>query len=1140
MPSTAAARPSPQEDAGQAKSSFSSSSSLSPAHKMNMMMESPTSRSMAALSQSVSPVQYAPSPPPKKSVAADASDAHHKYHGDDDESTSCCSSTGLHMQKQQQNKKTTATKSKISKKDLALSSTSFSVSSAWHQKNKTTKTNNNNTNKSITKRSVINAPKNKRTGHLVVGSSSSRNGQTTTNGSKTGRKTPTSRAVAKSSSSFKNTKAAKEAPNNGCGGDDDEGSGNVNYPFCKLCVYEDQMARDGGRRPRGGVPTVHHSWCPENPTSERGENRLRIILTGRNELKCQGCEKEYKTGKVVPSKGHNMACRQNTKKILSQLKKEYDHQSKKKQQPKKQSKTGTSTAATTTSTNQTKRKRGQDDDSEDDSDAVDCNSSVDSQDEISEYKPSKKGSAIHTIRPTKKRQTTTTTTMSTTSKTKKKQLTTKRKPGSKNSSRVHGSKLPETPYQPSKSSLETDEESDEEEEEIQLIPKWVPVDDNPWGPEGYVFGDVVLFGQQDSGMWHPETALPSSRYVTEPFQADSKYRITHFTPEEGLSVLSLRRDPLGNRPWGFEVTRDEFGHACLVSSVDVASPASAATLVGGSWSWSTDAPSPHGLNQNDMILSINGQQIGGMTVETLAVELQSTGSHLQLVVSRYKHRKEAAERFAKAEREVLDTMDAAARDDRLLGWKEIGNGPLEARKIDYSKENELTNNADNNNQNDLSSESPILDEHERPGDIQATSRNYDEESREKSFEIFKTTECVEIAEDGVDSSVSNESSLAHAKDGCVCGKIHSSQSHHLFWVQCEGCATWFDVAEECVGFSKAEVESIQSFHCRACKPLECESTAGFLEGKGTKIQGDKKTKARTLDDDVDDEDEMNHGTRRATATSCPRDDSSPLANSRKIGDVSTAKELLTSKGWKLVGSFWWYSPDGKTKKRGLKAAIAHLDNNDMGVTGHVSPSAIDTCANSKKTMKEELIEHGWEIEDRTKQNYLCRSPGGTKYRGIANAHSRMKETNRGRSMGSLQVQNIDEADNLDESNTAKQHKPASRSRKKRTVSEAVSSSSRQSPRIARKNLAPGARGPSETDKKEEQGPQKDFNGFDVGDLVEVEQHSWPGKNVYAGRAKIIERYEDENGNRMYSIKYTILKITIHNVGETYISPAVEY
>ena len=42
-----------------------------------------------------------------------------------------------------------------------------------------------------------------------------------------------------------------------------------------------------------------------------------------------------------------------------------------------------------------------------------------------------------------------------------------------------------------------------------------------------------------------------------------------------------------------------------------------------------------------------------MTVETLAVELQSTGSNLQLVVSRYKHREEAAERFAKAEREVL-------------------------------------------------------------------------------------------------------------------------------------------------------------------------------------------------------------------------------------------------------------------------------------------------------------------------------------------------------------------------------------------------------------------------------------------------------------------------------------------------------
>ena len=49
---------------------------------------------------------------------------------------------------------------------------------------------------------------------------------------------------------------------------------------------------------------------------------------------------------------------------------------------------------------------------------------------------------------------------------------------------------------------------------------------------------------------------------------------THHHPE--VVLLSLIRDHSAQIPWGLEVSRDEFGHACLVTSVVPMSPAAEA------------------------------------------------------------------------------------------------------------------------------------------------------------------------------------------------------------------------------------------------------------------------------------------------------------------------------------------------------------------------------------------------------------------------------------------------------------------------------------------------------------------------------------------------------------------------------------
>ena len=53
--------------------------------------------------------------------------------------------------------------------------------------------------------------------------------------------------------------------------------------------------------------------------------------------------------------------------------------------------------------------------------------------------------------------------------------------------------------------------------------------------------------------------------------------------------------------------------------------------------------------------------------------------------------------------------------------------------------------------------------------------------------------------------------------GCVCGKTHPHPIK-VFWIQCESCDAWYNVAEECVGFDEHTAEKIDKWCCWACNP----------------------------------------------------------------------------------------------------------------------------------------------------------------------------------------------------------------------------------------------------------------------------------------------------------------------------------
>lgn len=75
--------------------------------------------------------------------------------------------------------------------------------------------------------------------------------------------------------------------------------------------------------------------------------------------------------------------------------------------------------------------------------------------------------------------------------------------------------------------------------------------------------------------------------------------------------------------------------------------------------------------------------------------------------------------------------------------------------------------------------------------------------------------------DSVDSSTEDEYKEEEGAEnpwlGCVCGQTHPHPIK-VFWIQCEGCDAWYDVAQECVGFDADAAEKLEEWFCWACAP----------------------------------------------------------------------------------------------------------------------------------------------------------------------------------------------------------------------------------------------------------------------------------------------------------------------------------
>lgn len=281
-----------------------------------------------------------------------------------------------------------------------------------------------------------------------------------------------------------------------------------------------------------------------------------------------------------------------------------------------------------------------------------------------------------------------------------------------------------------------------------------------------------------------------------------------------------------------------------------------------------------------MIMTVDGKEVGGMTVESFNLTLELAGSELVLVVSRYKC---LSQESALQETQLLSEVDKHINDPSRLHWADIGGGTSAFRK--YSKMEETGRLFQSSSESPLSVHSKTSPKHirasnplknrnlsllepvgskeeevnfstskkqsEAPSSIKqvdniaehqdASIRRHEEQSENSSvLSSVEPTDLRSVLEVDEESSNSDEfGEDGNAWCGCVCGKEHRTKGNY-FWIQCEACCTWFNVYERCVGFGKKEAETMEEWTCWACEEGKSLKSCDKAEQKREFLKQDRE------------------------------------------------------------------------------------------------------------------------------------------------------------------------------------------------------------------------------------------------------------------------------------------------------------
>ncbi len=99
---------------------------------------------------------------------------------------------------------------------------------------------------------------------------------------------------------------------------------------------------------------------------------------------------------------------------------------------------------------------------------------------------------------------------------------------------------------------------------------------------------------------------------------------------------------------------------------------------------------------------------------------------------------------------------------------------------------------------------------------EATKKEAKRKSAAKTSQKNAARRCEVIKDTEEDDSVNI--SLYEGEEpwlSCICGKTHPSPIH-VFWIQCDGCKSWYNVSPKCTGFDQDQAKNLEKWHCPAC------------------------------------------------------------------------------------------------------------------------------------------------------------------------------------------------------------------------------------------------------------------------------------------------------------------------------------
>jgi hypothetical protein len=232
-----------------------------------------------------------------------------------------------------------------------------------------------------------------------------------------------------------------------------------------------------------------------------------------------------------------------------------------------------------------------------------------------------------------------------------------------------------------------------------------------------------------------------------------------------------------------------------------------------------------------MILCVNGRAVGGMTEFGVRLELETSGEQLLLLVSRYKFSLAVHHREVKAEKRDLELLDRDLNDDRLMDWVELGEGktvavdggddvPGQTSSLGVSAALARLGPTGPNRRNlgptvMLAPSESSADESESSP---LTPARVAKENPSNRLDSGVTNPKSPMRPPAEADSVSSQSTVGwdgNAWQGCVCGQIHDPPTK-VFWIQCDVCESWYNVAKECVAFDIDEAKTLDKWVCWGC------------------------------------------------------------------------------------------------------------------------------------------------------------------------------------------------------------------------------------------------------------------------------------------------------------------------------------